>query len=91
MEKTEKIMEIVKLYDRLKKSLMKMPKKNKFTDILSNAAKSIEGERGEMLRKIRDFRNQACHNQERPEVPANYQEWINFLNEEIAIFEGEAK
>ena len=37
-----------------------------------------------MLFDIRDFRNHCAFDSQQPQLPDNYQEWIDFLKTEIA-------
>lgn len=83
-----KINEIITLYGQLKKALLKVPQRPNFFETMKNANDSLTDEKKAMLKDIRTFRNQVANSSEVPKVPANYQEWIDFMNEEIAILNG---
>ena len=89
MKNKEIAREIYELHTQMVRALKRSPGKGGFLDILKNASDSLTDEKKEMLKEINNFRTQMAHCSEEPKLPKNYQEWIDFMKEEIAILEGE--
>lgn len=76
---------IMELYYELQREIKRtMPNIKGPFSIISDYAKTLSNEKRDMLFDIRDFRNHCAFDSHQPQLPGNYQEWIDFLKTEIA-------
>ena len=74
-------MQIVDLFHELRKEIFRVTG----TEQIAEYAKMLAPKKKKTLNDIRDFRNQVAFSTKQPDVPFNYQEWIDFLKAEIEL------
>ena len=74
-----KEMQIIELYHELKAQIICATGIKTVVEY----AKTLSNEKRKTLDDIRTFRNQVAFSAKQPDVPFNYQEWIDFLKEEL--------
>ena len=80
-------MQIVDLFHELRKEIFRVTG----TEQIAEYAKMLAPEKNKTLNDIRDFRNQVAFSTKQPVIPSNYQEWIDFLKDEIKSLKNDCK
>lgn len=80
-------MQIVDLFHELRKEIFRVTG----TEQIAEYAKMLAPEKNKTLNDIRDFRNQVAFSTKQPVILSNYQEWIDFLKDEIKSLKNDCK
>jgi hypothetical protein len=82
--KTREIRGIIEELYHIFKNGTERVNKNKTSGSFNEYVKTLPADKRDMLCAIREFRNHSTHSALQPQLPDNYQEWIELLTNEIS-------